>query len=112
MPTSPEARERPPRSGPRCSKPNRSFRVRLDAALKPAAGISSRPASPPRILRGPLSGHLDPAEGTGTDPILVAVAAKVDGTRLIDNIPDRTIKHLQEEPMSSGIRKEGEERRP
>ncbi len=40
----------------------------------------------PEYFEARYPGTLDPADGAGTDPILVAVAAKVDGTRLIDNI--------------------------
>lgn len=40
----------------------------------------------PEYFEARYPGTLDPAEGSGTDPILIAVAAKVDGTRLIDNI--------------------------
>lgn len=58
----------------------------LDAALDAgrrhleAAGIT------PEYFEARYPGTLDPADGHGSDPILVAVAAKVDGTRLIDNI--------------------------
>ncbi len=54
----------------------------LDAGRRhlEAAGIS------PEYFEARYPGTLDPADGTGNDPILVAVAAKVDGTRLIDNI--------------------------
>ena len=45
-----------------------------------AAGIT------PEYFEARYPGTLDPAEGDGTEPVLVAVAANVDGTRLIDNI--------------------------
>ena len=58
----------------------------LDAALAAgrhhlqAAGIT------PEYFEARYPGTLDSADGNGTDPILIAVAARVDGTRLIDNI--------------------------
>ena len=58
----------------------------LDAALEAGRRHLQSAGITPEYFEARYPGTLDPAEGTGTDPILVAVAAKVDGTRLIDNI--------------------------
>jgi len=49
----------------------------------------------PEYFEARFPGTLDPAAGEGDEPILVAVAARVDGTRLIDNIliePDKATR--------------------
>jgi pantoate--beta-alanine ligase len=58
----------------------------LDAALEAGRRHLELAGIAPEYFEARYPGTLDPADGTGTDPILVAVAAKVDGTRLIDNI--------------------------
>jgi pantoate--beta-alanine ligase len=58
----------------------------LDAALEAGRRRLEEAGITPEYFEARYPGTLDPADGNGTDPILVAVAAKVDGTRLIDNI--------------------------
>lgn len=58
----------------------------LDAALEAGRRHLELAGIRPEYFEARYPGTLDPATGTGTDPILVAVAASVDGTRLIDNI--------------------------
>ncbi len=58
----------------------------LDAALNAGRRHLERAGITPEYFEARYPGTLDPADGEGDDPILVAVAAKVDGTRLIDNI--------------------------
>jgi pantoate--beta-alanine ligase len=58
----------------------------LDAALDAGRRRLEQAGITPEYFEARYPGTLDPADGNGTDPILVAVAANVDGTRLIDNI--------------------------
>ncbi|HRV59251.1 MAG: pantoate--beta-alanine ligase [Solirubrobacterales bacterium] len=58
----------------------------LDAALDAGRHHLESAGITPEYFEARYPGTLDPADGEGSDPILVAVAAKVDGTRLIDNI--------------------------
>lgn len=58
----------------------------LEAALEAGQRHLELAGITPEYFEARFPGTLDPADGTGTDPILVAVAAEVDGTRLIDNI--------------------------
>ncbi|MBN8869710.1 MAG: pantoate--beta-alanine ligase [Solirubrobacterales bacterium] len=58
----------------------------LDAALEAGRRRLEQAGITPEYFEARYPGTLDPADGNGPDPILVAVAAKVDGTRLIDNI--------------------------
>jgi pantoate--beta-alanine ligase len=58
----------------------------LDAALRAGRRHLEEAGITPEYFEARYPGTLDPADGTGSDPILVAVAADVDGTRLIDNI--------------------------
>lgn len=58
----------------------------LEAALEAGRRHLESAGITPEYFEARYPGTLDPADGNGSDPILVAVAAKVDGTRLIDNI--------------------------
>jgi len=58
----------------------------LEAALEAGRRHLAEAGITPEYFEARYPGTLDPADGNGSDPILVAVAAKVDGTRLIDNI--------------------------
>ena len=58
----------------------------LEAALAAGTRHLEMAGITPEYFEARYPGTLDPAEGTGEEPILVAVAAVVDGTRLIDNI--------------------------
>lgn len=58
----------------------------LEAALDAGRRHLEMAGIEPEYFEARYPGTLDTADGTGSDPILVAVAAKVDGTRLIDNI--------------------------
>ena len=58
----------------------------LDAALSAGRRHLESAGITPEYFEARYPGTLDPADGSGSDPILVAVAAQVDGTRLIDNI--------------------------
>ncbi|MBN8866947.1 MAG: pantoate--beta-alanine ligase [Solirubrobacterales bacterium] len=64
--------------------------VFAEAGLEPALEAGRRHLElagiTPEYFEARYPGTLDPADGRSGDPILVAVAAKVDGTRLIDNI--------------------------
>lgn len=67
----------------------------LDEALR--AGVRRLEAAgiEPEYFEARYPGTLDPAEDETGEAILVAVAAKVDGTRLIDNIliePDKQVR--------------------
>lgn len=58
----------------------------LEAALKAGRRHLADSGITPEYFEARYPGTLDLADGEGSDPILVAVAAQVDGTRLIDNI--------------------------
>ena len=58
----------------------------LDAALAAGRRHLELAGITPEYFEARYPGTLDLADGKGTDPVLVAVAADVDGTRLIDNI--------------------------
>jgi len=58
----------------------------LDAALDAGRRHLGLAGITPEYYEARYPGTLDPADGKSDEPILVAVAAKVDGTRLIDNI--------------------------
>lgn len=58
----------------------------LDAALKAGRRELEKAGITPDYFEARYPGTLDPADGQSSDPILVAVAATVDGTRLIDNV--------------------------
>jgi pantoate--beta-alanine ligase len=58
----------------------------LDAALTAGRERLAQAGIEPEYFEARYPGTLDPATDDSRDPILVAVAAKVDGTRLIDNI--------------------------
>jgi len=58
----------------------------LDAALVAGVRHLEMAGIIPEYFEARYPGTLDPADESGEEPILVAVAAVVDGTRLIDNI--------------------------
>lgn len=58
----------------------------LDAALEAGRRHLDRAGITPEYFEARYPGTLDPADELSGDPILIAVAADVDGTRLIDNI--------------------------
>ncbi|MGB0120320.1 MAG: pantoate--beta-alanine ligase [Solirubrobacterales bacterium] len=58
----------------------------LDAALGAGRNRLAEAGIEPEYFEARYPGTLDPATDDSREPILVAVAAKVDGTRLIDNI--------------------------
>lgn len=58
----------------------------LDAALAAGRERLAQADIEPEYFEARYPGTLDPATDDRREPILVAVAAKVDGTRLIDNI--------------------------
>lgn len=58
----------------------------LDAALQAGRRHLESAGITPEYFEARYPGTLDEADGESGDPILVAVAAEVDGTRLIDNI--------------------------
>jgi pantoate--beta-alanine ligase len=67
----------------------------LEAALEAGRRHLELAGITPEYYEARYPGTLDPAEGDSDEPILVAVAANVDGTRLIDNIliePPRTTR--------------------
>lgn len=58
----------------------------LDAAVEAGRRHLELAGITPEYYEARYPGTLDPADAGSDEPILVAVAAKVDGTRLIDNI--------------------------
>jgi len=58
----------------------------LDAALEAGRDRLASAGIKPEYFEARYPGTLDPATDDSREPILVAVAAQVDGTRLIDNI--------------------------
>ncbi|MCB0857553.1 MAG: pantoate--beta-alanine ligase [Solirubrobacterales bacterium] len=71
----------------------------LDAAVDAGRRHLEMAGITPEYFEARYPGTLDPADGEGEEPILVAVAANVDGTRLIDNIliePSRTTRRNPE----------------
>ncbi len=91
---SPEARERATAIRASLLETESVFSERgLDEALAAGRRHLEQAGIDPEYFEARYPGTLDPAEGNETDPVLVAVAAQVDGTRLIDNIliePSRT----------------------
>jgi len=92
---SPEARERATAIWASLLETEKAF---AEAGLEPALEAGRRHLEEagitPEYFEARYPGTLDPADGIGSDPILVAVAATVDGTRLIDNIliePSRSL---------------------
>jgi pantoate--beta-alanine ligase len=64
----------------------------LQAGLEAGRARLESAGIEPEYFEARYPGTLDPASDSGDEPVLVAVAADVDGTRLIDNIliePDR-----------------------
>lgn len=61
-------------------------RAGLDAALEAGRRRLESAGIEPEYFEARYPGTLDPATDDSREPILVAVAAQVDGTRLIDNI--------------------------
>ena len=74
--------------------PDRGLDAALEAGLKrlAEAGIE------PEYFEARYPGTLDPATDDSREPILVAVAAPVDGTRLIDNILIEPTKQARSTP--------------
>lgn len=70
----------------------------LDAALAAGRRHLETAGISPEYFEARYPGTLDPANGHTSEPVLVAVAATVDGTRLIDNI-------LIEPPVSNAPRR-------
>lgn len=58
----------------------------LEAALVAGRRYLEDAGITPEYFEARYPGTLDPADEAGAEPVLVAVAAQVDGTRLIDNI--------------------------
>jgi pantoate--beta-alanine ligase len=58
----------------------------LEAGLKAGRERLEQAGIRPEYFEARYPGTLDPASTAGDEPVLVAVAAEVDGTRLIDNI--------------------------
>lgn len=84
---SPESRERATAIWASLLETEKVFaEVGLDQALDAGRQHLEEAGITPEYFEARYPGTLDPADGTGSDPILVAVAAQVDGTRLIDNI--------------------------
>lgn len=63
-----------------------SARRGLDAGLEAGRSRLEAAGIHPEYFEARYPGTLDRASGSGDEPVLVAVAAEVDGTRLIDNI--------------------------
>lgn len=58
----------------------------LEASLEAGRNELERAGITPEYFEARFPGTLDPVEAGGDEAILVAVAAEIDGTRLIDNI--------------------------
>ena len=95
---SPESRERATEIWAALLETEQVFHEQdLEAALEAGRRHLESVGISPEYFEARYPGTLDPADGDGSDPVLVAVAAKIDGTRLIDNIliePSKTRKAL------------------
>jgi len=84
---SPESRERATAIWAALLETERTYpEAGLDAAIDAGVRHLRTAGIDPEYFEARYPGTLDPAIDDSEEPILVAVAAKVDGTRLIDNI--------------------------
>lgn len=67
----------------------------LDAGLEAGRRHLELAGIVPEYFEARSPGTLDPSDGDGDEPILVAVAARIDGIRLIDNVLIEPTSHVR-----------------